>query len=212
MTTKDFSKLAAVVMASGLSRRFGSNKLLTALESKPLLKYALDALRNAGLKQLVVVTRSSQVKEFAQQQGIAVILHELPYQSDTVALGVQHWLNSKLELQGILFATGDQPLVNPATITKLCQEFLAKYQAKPSSLIYRLASCDKNTITPGNPVIFSQELIPELLQLPQDKGGSALCKKHPELVHHIITDAEELLDIDTPTELQLVKELLQKQK
>ena len=38
----------------------------------------------------------------------------------------------------------------------------------------------------------------ELQQLPQDKGGSVLTKKYPELVVKVpVQDINELLDIDT---------------
>ena len=47
-------------------------------------------------------------------------------------------------------------------------------------------------------MIFPAKFSDELQQLPQDKGGSVLTKKNPELVVKVpVQDINELLDIDT---------------
>jgi len=208
MQTKDFSELACVVMASGLGTRFGSNKLLAQLEGKALIERTLDALLQAGINSIVVVTRSKEVRKIAQGFICPTILHQLPYQSDTVALGVKYWQAHKSGIKGLLFSTGDQPLLKPSTIQQLCQAYLQSYKEPPAAQIYRLAQLQDKQLVPGNPVIFSPELWPELLQLPQDKGGSTLCKKYPEIVHTITATPNELLDIDTREDLQKIIALL----
>lgn len=212
MQIVDFSELGCVVMASGLGTRFGSNKLLAKLDDKTLIEHILATLRQAGLKHILIVTRSKDVAKLAQDLGYAVLLHELPYQSDTVALGVRHWLKSKLKFNSLLFTTGDQPLLKSATLQQLCTNFLEVYNQKHSPLIFRLGTIQDNKLIPGNPVIFSKEFFPELLTLPQDKGGSVLCKKYPDLVHILETNQQELFDIDTQEDLQQLQAQTLQQK
>lgn len=199
----DFQNLACVVMASGLAKRFGSNKLLAIYKSKPLLQHTLEALQTSGLARLVVVTRSQDVVKLCEQLNIEVLLHKEPYQSDTVRLGVQVILR-KHSPKGILFATGDQPLLSSTSIKKLCKDYLA--QPEKYKAIFRLAAnTEANTIKVGNPVIFPPELFKELQGLPQDKGGSYLCKQH--LTFYTIVEEKELLDIDTPEDLLELEKL-----
>ena len=46
--------VGCVLMASGAGRRFGSNKLLSAVEGVPLHRRAMAALAPAGFGRLVV--------------------------------------------------------------------------------------------------------------------------------------------------------------
>jgi len=208
MTSSDFSKLGCVIMASGLGTRFGSNKLLAKLKGYTLIEHTIDTLKQAGLTNILVVTRSLELQQLVQRLNHAVLLHALPYQSDTVALGVKYWQSSKLSLEGLLFATGDQPLLKSETVQKLCQAYITNYQASPTPQMLRLAYQKDKEIIPGNPVIFSPQLWPELLQLPQDKGGAVLCRQYPRLVQTILVNPQELIDIDTQEDLQKVRILL----
>ena len=93
------------------------------------------------------------------------------------------------QAEGLLFAVADQPLLQHASLIRLAESFLAQPQK-----IHRLYYEE----TPGNPIIFPAKFADELQQLPQDKGGSVLTKKYPELVVKVpVQDINELLDIDT---------------
>ena len=72
-------------MASGLAKRFGSNKLLAEFDGKPLLCRAFAVTK--GLHR-VVVTRSTEVQALCEECGIPVLHHALPFRSDTVRLGL----------------------------------------------------------------------------------------------------------------------------
>ena len=51
--------VGCVIMASGLARRFGSNKLLADFGGRPLLCRALEVTATPALAARVVVTRSA---------------------------------------------------------------------------------------------------------------------------------------------------------
>ena len=60
----------------------------------------------------------------------------------------------------------------------------------------------------GSPVLFGSSFFPELLTLPENKGGNVLLKKYPAQVRTVyIADSAELLDADTPEVLQQLEAL-----
>lgn len=60
----------------------------------------------------------------------------------------------------------------------------------------------------GNPVIFSRELFPEIMQVSGDSGPGALIKSHADAVVRFEADASVLQDIDVPSELRLAEKQL----
>ena len=83
-----FGKLGCVIMASGLGKRFGGNKLMAEFEGAPLIQRTLDATEGIFARR-VVVTRHREVEELCRRQGVPVVFHALPHRSDTVRLGLE---------------------------------------------------------------------------------------------------------------------------
>ena len=110
--------VGCVLMASGLSRRFGSNKLLAPFgpEGKPLFCRALAATDTPLLATRIVVTRSEAVRQLCEERSIPVIFHALPGRNDTVRLGLKALLQQVPELAGCMFLPGDQPLLQRETV------------------------------------------------------------------------------------------------
>ena len=190
-------KIGCVIMASGLARRFGSNKLLHDFLGEPVMNRILRTMSAAPLAAKVVVTRHSEIKELCDEQNIPVVLHDMPLQSDTVALGVKALQEMCPEMTGCMFAASDQPCLSAESVTALCEAF----QREPVQ-IWRMSW--QGSV--GNPVIFPAFTFNELLNLPPDKGGGAVIKKHPELVRTVEVQREqELVDVDTP---EILEELL----
>ena len=96
-------------MASGLAKRFGSNKLLAEFDRKPLLCRAFAVTE--GLHR-VVVTRSTEVQALCEKYGIPVLHHTHPLRSDTVRLGLEYLLPRFPAMSGCVFLPGDQPLLD----------------------------------------------------------------------------------------------------
>lgn len=67
--------LGCVVMASGLGRRFGGNKLMADFCGAPLIANALALAALPLLACRIVVTRSEEVEALCNAQGIPVLRH-----------------------------------------------------------------------------------------------------------------------------------------
>lgn len=189
-----FPQIGCVIMASGLGKRFGGNKLMADFNGAPMIRRALDATEGLFTRR-VVVTRHESVAQLARSQNVEVILHDLPHRSDTVRLG----LEALGDLDACMFLPGDQPLLRQETVAML----LENRNEHPDRII-RPAFEDSE----GSPVLFPAWAFPELKNLPEGKGGGAVIKKYPHRVLRMpISDPFELADADTPETLELLKGL-----
>uniref|UniRef100_UPI003FF0CE91 nucleotidyltransferase family protein n=1 Tax=Faecalibacterium sp. TaxID=1971605 RepID=UPI003FF0CE91 len=190
--------VGCVIMASGLARRFGSNKLLANFGGRPLLCRALEVTATPALAARVVVTRSAEVKALCDAQAVPCLLHSLPGRNDTVRLGLEALLEQCPNLAGCIF------LLQRETLEALITAF-AQTQKETERAIFQLgarAAHGPDTVV-GSPVLFGCGYFPALRTLPEGKGGSVVLKAHPEQVQIVYAQRrEELLDADTPEALE----------
>ena len=189
-----FPQTGCVIMASGLGKRFGGNKLMADFHGKPMIQRALDASETLFTKR-VVVTRDERIAALCREQNVDVVLHALPHRSDTVRLGLQ----ALGELDACMFLPGDQPLLRRETVAMLLE-----CRNEHPDCIIRPGYED----TEGSPVLFPSWAFPELLDLPEGKGGGVVIKNHLHAVYRVsVADPFELADADTPEMLETLKGL-----
>lgn len=191
---RHFPKIGCVIMASGMGKRFGDNKLMADFCGKPMIQRAIDGT-DGLFSSRVVVTRHESVAALCQVQHIPVVFHNLPHRSDTVRLG----LDSLGDLDACMFLPGDQPLLRRETVAML----LENWKENPDQII-RPAFEDSE----GSPVLFPAWTFSELMNLPEGKGGGVVIKNHPyEVCRVSIANPFELADADTPEMLETLKGL-----
>lgn len=175
--------MGCVIMASGLGKRFGGNKLMAPLGGKPVIAWAMDAAKDVFSK-VVVVTRHEDVRKLCMEKNVECVFHELPCRSDTVRLGMEQMDG----LSHCLFLSGDQPFVMKES---LCAMAIC---AANHDGIWRLGG--------KSPSIFPKWTFEELKNLPRGKGGNVLAQKYEDRVHAVEEASSwELRDIDTPQDL-----------
>lgn len=184
-------QLGAVLMASGSARRFGENKLLHPVEGIPMIERAMGILPPEMFSKAVVVSSYPEILRLAGRKGYTVIENPDPEQGQSVSvrLGTQ----ALMDMDGILYAVCDQPWLRRGSVERLIEEFSAA-----PDMIWALSWAGRK----GNPVLFPKKLFPELLAVNGDRGGGTVIRAHPGLLR--LTEAggpEELLDIDSPTDL-----------
>ena len=190
-----FPKTGCVIMASGLGKRFGGNKLMADFHGKPMIQRALDATEGLFSRRLVV-TRHESVAALCREQKVEVVLHDLPQRNDTVRLG----LEALEDLDCCMFLPGDQPLLRRESVVML----LETWKENPNSIIRPIYEDSE-----GSPVLFPTWAFPELKTLPEGKGGGFVIKNHPhEILRVPVANPFELADADTPETLELLKQLL----
>lgn len=208
--------VGCIIMASGLGKRFGSNKLLADFCGKPLIARILELTADVPFSRRLVVTRHEAVAALCRRESVDVLVHDLPRRSDTVRLGVEALQSEEsfsasgsetaghaadgtsVPLSGLLFLPADQPLVTRESLETL----LLSFSRSPKG-IYRLGYHGRA----GSPVLFGSEYFEELKSLPAGCGGGFLAKKYPGQVHSIpVREEAELDDIDTPEDLKYLAE------
>lgn len=221
-----FSSISCIIMASGMSKRFGTNKLLASFNNNTLFENAINISRFVSFGKTLAVTRHDELVQICEREHIHCIKHNMPYRNDMVHLGVSHIIKESCCqknncTQGILFLPSDQPLITKTSLQLLCLLFIYY-----NSSYFACNSTDKssnannnyfnnNNINNNNkicrlafnenagaPVIFPACYYNELLTLPQGKGGGFIAKKYPAQVVLVpAQDEYELYDIDTPDDL-----------
>lgn len=183
-------------MASGLGKRFGSDKLMADFGRKPMIARILDTTDRL-FENRVVVTRSEGVKSYCESKGINTVFHSFPGRNDAIRLGLQA-LGDKLD--GYIFCLGDQPLVSGTSIERMLDA------TNGLEYILRLAYNE----TYGSPVYFPRWAYEELMELPEGKGGQVVVKNHIDRVRMVEADYEyELEDIDTLDDYKRMLSLLE---
>lgn len=193
-------KIACILMASGLSERYGRNKLLEPLEGRALLLRTADSLRAAGFAP-VAVTRNETIKNLLDREGFSCVLHDGPKKSDTMHAGIR---NTDPDAVGYLFMPGDQPLVRPASLRRMAERF----QACPDRAV-RLGYGE----TPGSPVLFPAFCREALLAYTGDRGGMDVIRGERIPCDSVQAEAAwELWDADTPERMEAIRRVFRRIK
>jgi molybdenum cofactor cytidylyltransferase len=181
--------IAAIVLAAGLARRMGRQKLLLDLRGKPVVRWSVEAvIPHVG--DVVVVTGQEDEAVRAALAGLAVRFAVNPRpqagQGSSIAVGMAAL---KPWTAAVLVALGDQPRLPPEVIPTLlrARERSGRAIAAP---VYRG--------TQGTPVLFGAEVFGELGALGGDAGARAVVSARPERVERVVVDADMPPDVDTP--------------
>ena len=191
-------KVAALVLAAGYARRFGSDKRLlpvhepssveNTVDQLPLLKYTLSKYLSV-FDQCVVVVREPDPALLVLERMPDVVIARQPNaragMGDNIALAMQH--PEVTTCDAIAIALADMPMVQTQTLITL------REQAQRDRIV-----CPQFESQRGHPVILGGELFADLSQLGGDIGARRVLSAHAELMVDIPVDDEGvLIDIDT---------------
>lgn len=192
---KPYGNTCCVIMASGMSMRFGSNKLMEDFGGEPMFMRTVRATEGIFSKR-VVVTRHISVFDICLKVGIEAVLHDKPFRSDTVRVGLESVYNTN----ACMFCPADQPLLKRETVASL-----ALCAANDHKHIYR-AGHDGSA---GSPAVFPQWAYAELSALTGAMGGGYVMNQYPSLLRLLpVQDPLELSDADTPEMLNHLRGML----
>lgn len=185
--------IGCILMASGLSERYGRNKLLEKLDGREIVLHTAGNLVAAGLSPLTV-TRSEEVRDVMGKEGFRCVIHDGPMKSDTIHTGL---MNLDPDMEGYLFMPGDQPLVRPESLRRMTKHF-RKHPERAVRLGFNH--------TAGSPVLFPSFCREKLLAYTGDRGGLEVLKTEQIPCDTVQAGfAWELWDTDTPESMETVR-------
>jgi molybdenum cofactor cytidylyltransferase len=185
--------ISGVVLAAGTGSRFGGTKQIALVEGKPLAQHAIDALAEADVGEIVVVTGHDAiaVASALRLPGNARIEWNKAYRDGqaTSLAAALHVVDDDSEAAVILMA--DQPGITADVIRSLVTRFRASRKQ-----VIRAMFEDG----PG-PSLLSREIYAEAGHLHGDVGARILIASHPEWVEEVQVDGPAPRDVDTPEDL-----------
>jgi len=185
-------KCAALVLASGLSARYGkADKLLADLKGKALLAYTLDAITSAKFNGYFVITPQNEARaHLAKQRRFEVIHNPDPAagQGHSIAIGAKHIINTGFDCACVLL--GDMPMIMPEYLGRL------KRAAESADVVFSRAD---NRNQP--PAIFRGEALQALTTLSGDKGARSLDWNRFKVKRIDLPD-DLAVDFDTPEDFR----------
>lgn len=186
--------LCAILLAAGNSSRFGSNKLLYTLKNKPMYQYNLELIQQLQPQEIILVTKYPEIiKKIGPNIHIIINNDTHLGQSHSMKLALNYLIAQKRYYDGYLFSVCDQPYLQLSSLINLSNTWQIKGN------ICALATKNKR----GNPIIFSQKYLQDLLSITGDTGGRSILHKYPNDITLVeTTSSRELIDIDTPDSLQ----------
>ncbi len=187
----------AIVLAGGSSRRMGEdNKLTMDVAGKPLICHVIDALQEASVETIVVVTGygASEVQDALKGRDVGFVHNERFAQG--VATSLRKGLSSlPVYLDAVLICLADMPLVK----SQVLNEMIAAFQSATRPAIILPVFDGKR----GNPVLWDLQFAEILHSVTGDTGARHLIEQNRYAVTEVETsDTGILFDVDTPEMLQ----------
>ncbi len=188
-----------IVLAAGLGRRFDDprHKLAQTLGNSTVLGQTVQHAIESGLPVVVVTTEPllSEVSTMVARRD--VVLMPAVQAKGSVGEGMGHSIAAGVAARpnadGWLVLPGDMPLVRATTLRAVAA-------AMPQQPVVYAQYAGRR----GHPVAFSAELFSDLMQLSGDDGARRIVARYPSLGVDV-DDPGVLLDVDTPTDLAMVR-------
>ena len=186
-------RFAAIILAAGESKRFGSeNKLLHSLEGVPLVARVTRAFEAPGIVRRVVVLgyEAERVVGALSGQDLDFVVNEVfaKGMGTSVAAGAGALEDDSVD--GVLLCVGDLPLLEGSVVQKVCSAFEERDGRSVVVPAFREA--------PGHPVCVPASLLPELRRLKGDEGARRVIRKCGLPVVTIEMEDEKCVeDLDT---------------
>jgi molybdenum cofactor cytidylyltransferase len=182
------SGIAALVLAAGLSRRFGpEDKLAAPLDGKPLAAHIAGTLGALPFVERIAVCSAQDgvVAEAFRSAGFTVLVNPAPEQGQGRSLAIGASYAASFDIDGLLVALADMPFVSPAHVEAL----KARFAADPRMAVASTAGDYR-----GPPALFPRASFAALMAMSGDAGAKRLLNDAAMLE----VDTGELRDFDTP--------------
>src|SRR5262249_19811353 len=191
------ANVAAVLLAAGCSTRFGAkNKLLAKISDRPLIRVEAETILEAPSREIVVVTGYDRRPiECALDSLQLRFIHNPDWakgMGSSIAVGVSA-VDS--EVAGCFILPGDMPLLRPALLELLIEEFV---HAKEMPIVVPVTTSGAQR----NPVLWPRRFFGLLTALGGPEAGKRLLSTLAHCRKDVcVLDDRVFADIDTADDL-----------
>ncbi len=185
------SRVAVIVLAAGLSTRFGAqDKLMANVQGRPMIAHVLDMVRGLTVGQRVMVTRAESAV-LNLSEGFEVVINPAPEagMGRSLAMGVAA---VRPDIEAVMVVLGDMPFVTSGACAAV------------------LAAADGDIVVPlyggrqGHPVLFRRCCFAALRGLEGTEGGKSIMGAFQ--VQSVAVEGDGgLVDVDRPEDIASLK-------
>jgi molybdenum cofactor cytidylyltransferase len=189
-------RIAAVVLAGGLSSRMGQSKVLLPWDGRPIIRAIVDRLSKMRMDDLVVVTGHMADKvRAALAKDPVKLAHNEAYREGEMLSSLQTGIRALgPEISACMIVLGDQPQLDNRIITELMTAY-----AEGKGTIVAPSYRQKR----GHPILIDRKFWPELLDLPPGKAPRDVINAHADEIYYVNVKTDSVLrDIDTPVDYE----------
>ncbi|MEM7556100.1 MAG: nucleotidyltransferase family protein [Cyanobacteria bacterium P01_A01_bin.84] len=198
MTNVSLINIGLIILAAGSASRMGKPKQLLTYQGNSLISHIVKVGINSICEPVIVVlgAYAEQIKSQIDKLPIQII-ENLDWEtgmSSSIRAGVNAINHSHPQLDAVIIALADQPLISETAFNQLVQT----YQTTENTII---ASAYGDVI--GVPALFHRTFFPELINLGGDRGAKFLIgkDKNKDKVLSLSIPAAAI-DIDTPEDYE----------
>jgi molybdenum cofactor cytidylyltransferase len=183
--------ISAIVLAAGKSERMGSPKALLPISGRTFLENILDAISRTSIENSVVVVGHHRKEIEATVRLKSVVFN--PHYEKGMITSLQAGIRAlPSDASGAFLFLVDHPLVEPATIETMIMNLAPNRIVLPTFQGRR-----------GHPVLFSSEVLEEILALPSTEGANIVVRKDLRRIVEVPVNAPGILvDVDTPEQFE----------
>ncbi|WP_010138736.1 nucleotidyltransferase family protein [Oceanicola sp. S124] len=188
--------IATILLAAGTSSRMrGRDKLMEEIDGTPLLRRMAQVVTSAGLGPLYValpeLPHPRARARIQALEGLPRIAVPVPEASEGMGASLRTAVSALAwPLRGVMVLPADMPDITAADLRLVASAF----RGEPLPIL-RGASGK----TPGHPVLFPPDLVPDLRELRGDRGAASVIAAHVARLHLVpLPGAHAVTDLDAP--------------
>lgn len=207
-------RVAAVVLAAGMSRRMGRPKALLPLDGRAMILRVIEPILATGLIDPVIIVTGHEAENVRTAlAGYQVnLVHNADYSKGEMLSSVKAGVTGAQEKSDAFFLVlGDQPLVRMSTYQALLAmannpEFMGVNPGKNLMVIQPTYKQRR-----GHPIVLPASAIESILALPAEATLKTLTQQ-ATTIEVSVDDPGILADIDTPEDYHHAVEIFSAQR
>jgi molybdenum cofactor cytidylyltransferase len=191
----EYERIAAVLLAAGASKRFGSPKMLARVGGEPLVRRVARSFVEAGFTEVAVVLAPGARDVAAALDGLGVVVVANPRPEDGMLSSAQAGLSS-------LTSGCGRVAISPADLPGLTFPILRRLLAGLPPVDAEAVAVPTSGGHRGHPLVVPASLVPRLLTWEAERRLSDILREPGVSVHEMAGFGPEVLrDVDIPSDL-----------
>ena len=187
--------ISAIVLAAGKSERMGRPKALLPIHGRTFLENILDVISRTSIEDTIVVLGHHR-EEIERSLPLLSAVFNPDYEQGMITSFQAGIRKLSRDTSGAFLFLVDHPLVEPAAIEAMIANLAANRIVLPTFEGQR-----------GHPVLFSSEILEEILALPPSEGANIVVRKSPDRIIEVSVNVPGILvDVDTPEQFEKLRE------